>query len=243
MKELSQKIADYKTVIAMPTDTAAFILLGQLQPLIGSSNNNFHWGNELSGWTYGLTKSNPDYVALAHSFMEAWSWLERRGLLVHSIQGGGDAWYSISRQGMAIKTEQDFAVFKHAELLPKDVLHPSIAGRVYGNYLVGDYDAAVLLAFKTVEVEVRKAGAYPDGLFGKELMKEAFNEHKGKLADMSLPVAERESIRDLFVGSIGYAKNPQSHREVGLNHPVEAAELIMLANHLLRIVESQKPKV
>jgi hypothetical protein len=52
--------------------------------------------------------------------------------------------------------------------------------------------------------------------------------------------AEREARAHLFAGAIGSYKNPQSHRHVGLEDPDEAAEIIMLANHLLRIVETRR---
>jgi Protein of unknown function (Hypoth_ymh). len=54
------------------------------------------------------------------------------------------------------------------------------------------------------------------------------------------PAAEQEAMAYLFVGAIGLYKNPQSHRYVPTS-PEEAAEVILFASHLLRILDRGTP--
>ncbi len=77
-------------------------------------------------------------------------------------------------------------------------------------------------------------------------MREAFkpaknNNPAGPLTDELLPVAEQEGMASLFAGAIGLYKNPQSHRNVPTD-ATDAAEVIMFASQLLRIIDRVKPQ-
>ena len=93
---------------------------------------------------------------------------------------------------------------------------------------------------KAVEVAVREAAGLLAKDIGAPLMRKAFDPSNGPLTDMNVEHAEREARAHLFAGTIGSYKNPRSHRNVTLDDPDEAAEIIMLANHLLRIVDCRR---
>ena len=121
-----------------------------------------------------------------------------------------------------------------------------MASKVYPAFLRGDYDTAIFQAFKEVEVAVRQAGSFPHDLVGDKLMRAAFATAKnnlptGPLTDTQLPVGEQEAAAHLFAGAFGVYRNSTGHRHVP-TETVEAAEVIMFASQLLRIVDRLKPQ-
>lgn len=105
-------------------------------------------------------------------------------------------------------------------------------------FMRGEYDVAVFQAMKAVEIAVREASGSSE--LGVKLMRDAFRPDNGPLTDRSTEKGEQEARMSLFAGAIGSFKNPQSHRDVNLEDAGEAMEVIMLANHLLRIVDGRR---
>ncbi len=67
-------------------------------------------------------------------------------------------------------------------------------------------------------------------------MHTAFNPDNGPLTTGEV-AAEKKAIASLFAGTIGAFKNASGHRVVHFEDPSEAADIIHLADLLLRIVE------
>ncbi len=171
-----------------------------------------------------------------HAVAEAISWLISNGLLA-TLYDGNYLKLIVTRRGASLDTDEMFRLFLKELCIRPEALHSIVRKEAWPLYVRGKFDSAVFEAFKWVEITVRYAGSFKATDLGPALMRLAFNENTGPLADMSLPVAERLSIASLFAGAIGAFKNPGSHRVVGIDSPTRAAELLMLASHLLRIVD------
>lgn len=248
MYELSQVFPSADALLAAEPEVLGAKLLALLCKRPPNQNQGmFHLNNLIQElWPFALLpgqqpafpQSKRRDIDLA--ITEAWAWLEREGLLIPASDGNGqNGWRVLGRRARGYAENVDVGRRSAPVPFPKELLHPRILERAWPAYLRTDFDNAAFEATKAVEVAVREAAGYGPEKIGVNLMQEAFSQGKGPLTDTAVPSAEQVARMNLFAGAIGSYKNPQSHRDVNLGDPVEALEIILLSNHLLRIIDSR----
>ncbi len=237
-------LPDAEVLLALQPEELAGFVLEYFGSLHGQTQTS-----QMQRGNFGLRYTVQEYpekyqIEILRALMEAWSWLEREGLIAEKPEAeASNRHYFVTRRGARIKNKADLAAYRHMDMLRKEMLHPAIEEKVRPNFLRGDYDTAVFQAFKEVEVGIR------DGLraanitfkgkdFGNDLIRQAFNYESGALTDMNLHSNERRGRMELFCGAYALYRNPTAHR-YGIEDPTEAVELIMLASHLRKIVDAR----
>ena len=169
---------------------------------------------------------------------EVWSIIEAERLMMPAPDMNGANGYKVfTARGVDISNAVDFQKLREASKFPKSLLHPRIADKVWNTMMRGDLSGAVFDAFLAVEEEVRSAGGFKPTDIGVQLMRDAFKKGTGPLTDTSAPPGQQDGITNLFKGAIGTFRNPSAHTTVVFADPRDAQYQVLLASHLLRIVE------
>ncbi|MCY0852504.1 TIGR02391 family protein [Cupriavidus sp. D39] len=242
MIELPTAIPDVDVLLALEPEELAgkMLLLWRARPESHMLNTGTLrgelWGQALSGRPqYPQNRRHEVDLALA----EALAWLEAQALIVPAEGiNGQNGWRHLGRRARRFENEAAFIDYRTARLLPKELLHPAIATDVWLSFMRGAYPTAVFEAMRAVEIAVRDAAGFDQAEHGVPMIRRAFNP-RGPLADPAADEGEREALAALFAGAIGSYKNPHSHRNVPIDTPREAIEIILLASHLLGIVDAR----
>jgi uncharacterized protein (TIGR02391 family) len=245
---LADLIPDHDTLITLPTERVARCVLRVCSAK--QQNGVFNLGSVAgrqalfeAQYPFGgaiYPRMNELQIELAAA--EAFQWLENHGLIIPAASPN-NSFHRLSRLGLQlISSERDFDSFVEAASFPRALIHPKIREDVWLQISLRNWAVAVFVAFRAVEVAVREAGSFEASEHGVSLMRKAFHKDSGPLRDEALPDAEREALANLFAGAIGSYKNPHSHRQVEELEAAEAQEMIMLASHLLRIVDDRSSR-
>lgn len=240
LEHLKTAMPDAEVVLALEPEELAGKLLFILRQHGG---NMFNFGSmelELGNSSVAGTELYPraQWQAIGLALREAAAWLSAQGLIIPAESTNGrNGWCVLSRRARKFQNEGEFASYTAARRVPRENLHPRIRSSVWMAFMRNEFDVAAFLAMKAVEVAVREVAGLSDKELGVTLMRKSFDKNTGPLADMTMDEGERDARAHLFAGAIGTFKNPQSHRDVDLADPAEAAEIVILANLLLRIVD------
>ncbi len=190
------------------------------------------------------------YPAATRGLVEAWQQLALDGLIVnwppkdprYTTDGIGEP-FMLTRLGKRILNAGDNgpALLAARRRIGLE-LHPMLAERLRDAVTIGAFEQAALLALRAIETRVRDLVDDPrssngNRLTGVPLMKMAFSARDGPLADPDAEPGERIGTMELFAGAFGAVRNNLVHTEVDWPDPVEAAEYVLLADLLMRLID------
>jgi len=223
-------------VLDLPVDELAFRALHYIKAT--NEWNLYNWLNSFRN--RGVR--GPALRALS----EAGEWLRTHGLVAWNPDQSDAQAIFITRLGERALAD-GLPTIRAIHRLDIDLL-PELQARARPQFLRGDFETASFVAMREVEVQVREQAGLRNSQLGTALMQEAFKPPKnadgttaGPLYRSDVDGGESVALMDLFKGAVGLFKNPPSHRRVTFDDPTEAAEIVLLADLLLRLLRKIPP--
>ncbi len=184
----------------------------------------------------------PDVQHLLERIGDAWAWLVANGLIGPDVyQNPTSGWCRITDKGRQVAEENSVTALMADQRLPDD-LHPLLR-EAKRQFRSGNPEHAVFEAMKQIEVRLRDLSGARSDEIGTKLARQALDPKAGPLADQRLDVAEREAISHLFAGALGAFKNSTSHRIVEFEEPALAADAVLLADLLMRMLDQAERRM
>jgi hypothetical protein len=150
MPAIHEIVPDPQVLLALEVPEAALVLLQHLAVNPGASRSrpifigNLFTDNvnPANGYIAKDQKAIQYKEAITEHLIAAWVWLEREGLLLPA-PGITQGFVFVSTRGHDAVTKEKFDRYRHAALLPRAILHPSIAATAFSEFLRGQYDMAI----------------------------------------------------------------------------------------------------
>jgi uncharacterized protein (TIGR02391 family) len=155
---------------------------------------------------------------------------------------GDETEYYPTKVGVRFLEREFRRVVREYALMPETYVHPLIVRKSFKLLYAGQFESAVMQAFKTIETRIREGIGAAAEEIGVKLIRRAFHPENGPLTDLSLPRGERESLCNYAAGAFGYYKNPCSHRDVEMDF-ISAFDRIVVASDLLKTIERAEAKL
>ncbi|TXR51410.1 TIGR02391 family protein [Reinekea thalattae] len=150
--------------------------------------------------------------------------------------------YFPTKVGVRLPESEFRRVIKKYALMPESYVHPVIVKKCFSLLNSGEFESAVIQAFKAIETTTREKIGAPDDMFGERLLKKAFNPDEGVLTNYNLPKSERFSFLNYITGAFSFYRNSSTHRDIELDF-VTAFDRIAVASDLLKTIEDAELKI
>lgn len=202
--------------------------------------NEWHEGNYYISYGHSIKHDVPQRLPALQAIAEAVAWLHSNALLARNALNSNAEAIQVTRRGHeALKT----GLSGVRALARIDAgLHPMIERQARRQFLLGEYENAIFSAMKAVEVRIRELGNFGNDMIGSKLISAAFNE-TGPLSDPAAESGERKGLQQLFYGAYAVLRNPSAHREVSFDDVAEAADAVMTASFLMRILDGVEKRI
>jgi len=188
---------------------------------------------------YYSTKLTQEECQLTHEVIQE---LKASGLIVQDASQSSSMFQVLTPRGKEIVERQKDPDIYGLQL-EQVIKNAGLLSRCLDIFNNDDYEIAIFTAYKMIEEEVRKKAGLDASFYGDTLITEALHPTKGKLLIPSCKLAnEQEGVYNLFKGSIGFFKNPSSHRTVNYEDRLNTIEILALADLLLQILSTAQPR-
>ena len=177
----------------------------------------------------------PDVDFLLGRLSDVWAGLVAEGC-VGPDPAQDTGWYRVTERGRHLADEGTLSSLFADQRIPDDI-HGRLA-EARQLFRAGRLELGVFEAMRQVEIALREKSGSADDLIGVPLARRVLHPESGSLTDDRLEKGERQAVADLYAGALGAFKNPTSHRIVDFDDPARAADAIVLADLLLRMLDA-----